>query len=204
MCRGNAEEIVASLQELDAMEQGTQEMRERITSADEALRQAGSHFLDGLEQLQDLRKVQSSVAASCQVSITDPSSVWGHGDRVLHIAQSDDAASPHRAGCRSGKAAAAVVCSGWPRSERQRAVQGLQAAGKGAGRVPGALVRSNAVRPSLGPLQHEKRLQLRQALQPCAQLLVFWMQGSLRTGAGLGACVVWNAARVVAQGAAHL
>ena len=78
MCRGNAEEIVASLQELDAMEQGTQELREQITSADEALRQAGSHFLDGLEQLQDLRKVQSSVAASCQVSITtgiDPSSV---------------------------------------------------------------------------------------------------------------------------------
>ena len=105
MCRSNAEEIVSSLQELDAMEQGTQELQERITSADEALRQSGSHFLDGLEQLQDLRKVQSSVAASCQVSITSgthPSAVWGHADRVLPIAQAADAAPRCRAGCRSG------------------------------------------------------------------------------------------------------
>jgi hypothetical protein len=66
-CRGNAEEIVSSLQELEAMREGTEELRERVTDGDAMLREAGTTFLNGLEQLQDLRRVESFVAASCQV-----------------------------------------------------------------------------------------------------------------------------------------
>lgn len=52
------------------MQQGTEELQERIQEGDAALRQAGSHFLNGLEQLQDLRGLQNCVTASCQVSWT--------------------------------------------------------------------------------------------------------------------------------------
>ena len=66
-CRGNAEEIVSSLQELEAMQEGTEELRKRVLKGDTVLRAAGTTFVDGLEQLQDLRRVESSVAASCRV-----------------------------------------------------------------------------------------------------------------------------------------
>jgi hypothetical protein len=49
------------------MRDGTDELRERVTDGDAMLREAGTTFLNGLEQLQDLRRVESSVAASCQV-----------------------------------------------------------------------------------------------------------------------------------------
>ncbi len=49
------------------MREGTDELRERVTDGDAMLREAGTTFLNGLEQLQDLRRVESSVAASCQV-----------------------------------------------------------------------------------------------------------------------------------------
>jgi len=58
---------VSSLQELEAMREGTNELRERVTDGDAMLREAGTTFLDGLEQLQDLRRVETSVVASCQV-----------------------------------------------------------------------------------------------------------------------------------------
>lgn len=57
-----------SLQELEAIQRDTQELQMRISSGDAALQDAGSNFLNGLDQLQDLRRLQSSVAASCQAS----------------------------------------------------------------------------------------------------------------------------------------
>lgn len=66
-CRGNAEEIVSSLQELEAMQGSTEELRKRVLDGDTVLRKAGTKFVNGLEQLQDLRRVESAVAASCRV-----------------------------------------------------------------------------------------------------------------------------------------
>ena len=51
------------------MRVGTEELRERVADGDAMLREAGSTFLEGLDQLQDLRRVESSVAASCQVQL---------------------------------------------------------------------------------------------------------------------------------------
>ena len=70
-CRGNAEEIVSSLQELEAMQDGTEELRKRVLVGDAVLRKAGTKFVDGLEQLQDLRRVESAVAASFRVRPLD-------------------------------------------------------------------------------------------------------------------------------------
>lgn len=69
MCRGNAEEIVSSLQELEAMQEGADELQKRISEGDAVLRKAGTSFVNGLEQLQDLRRIESSVAASCRASL---------------------------------------------------------------------------------------------------------------------------------------
>lgn len=66
-CRGNAEEIVSSLQELEAMQEGTEELRERVLGGDGVLRKAGTTFVNGLEQLQDLQRVERQVEASCRV-----------------------------------------------------------------------------------------------------------------------------------------
>lgn len=49
------------------MQEGTEGLRERVVEGDAVLRKAGSNFVNGLEQLQDLRRVESSVAASCRV-----------------------------------------------------------------------------------------------------------------------------------------
>lgn len=75
---------MASLQELDAVQRASQELRMRITSGDAALQDAGSLFLNGLEQLQELRRLQTSVAASCHVLLCPPGSgkqPWRRGVR---------------------------------------------------------------------------------------------------------------------------
>ena len=53
------------------MQGGTEELRERVLEGDAVLRKAGTSFVNGLEQLQDLRRVESAVAASCLVCTTD-------------------------------------------------------------------------------------------------------------------------------------
>ena len=40
------------------MREGTEELRERVADGDAMLREAGSTFLEGLDQLQDLRRVE--------------------------------------------------------------------------------------------------------------------------------------------------
>ena len=67
MCRGNAEEIASSLQDLDSMQQISQELQRRIKDGDAALREVGGSFLSGLEQLQELTRVATAISASCQV-----------------------------------------------------------------------------------------------------------------------------------------
>lgn len=59
------------------MRDGTDELRERVTDGDAMLREAGTTFLNGLEQLRDLRRVESFVAASCQVRSTQLFERWG-------------------------------------------------------------------------------------------------------------------------------
>ena len=65
--RGNAEEIVLSLQELESMQKISEEVQSRIIEGDKSLRQAGTSFLSGLEQLQELTRVANAVSNSCQV-----------------------------------------------------------------------------------------------------------------------------------------
>ena len=66
-CRGNAEEIASSLQDLGSMQNVSQELQKRIAEGDAALRHAGSSFVAGLEQLQELNRVANAVTVSCQV-----------------------------------------------------------------------------------------------------------------------------------------
>lgn len=66
-CRGNAEEIVSSLQELESMQKIGEEVQHRISEGDVSLRQAGGSFYSSLEQLQDLTRIAHAVSTSCQV-----------------------------------------------------------------------------------------------------------------------------------------
>lgn len=49
------------------MQEATESLRDRVLEGDAVLRKASTSFVNGLEQLQDLRRVESAVAASCKV-----------------------------------------------------------------------------------------------------------------------------------------
>lgn len=66
-CRANAEEIARSMLELGGMAGGAGELRAGLAEADTGLQAVGAQYAKRLEELQEMRRTQSNMAAARQV-----------------------------------------------------------------------------------------------------------------------------------------